>query len=73
MTPRTEFADLVTRSRRLVDAILLLLITFALMMIALGTLFCAVFTTAFVMGRNTVDRMTARVTVEKGAAFNVLP
>ncbi|MFA6509974.1 MAG: hypothetical protein WCV62_05915 [Candidatus Peribacteraceae bacterium] len=73
MTPKTEWKDLLARSRRLLDAALLLLITFALLIVAAGTLFCVSFTTVFTMGRNTIDRMTARVTVEKGAEFHVLP
>jgi hypothetical protein len=72
LNPRTEFRDLISRSRRLVDAALLLVITAALLLVASGTLFFTVFITAFTMGRNTIDRTTARVSVEKGAAFNVL-
>jgi hypothetical protein len=73
LTPRTEFTDLVSRSRRLVDAALLLLITFALLIVAAGTLFCTAWITVFTMGRNTIDRATAQVAVKKGATFNVLP
>lgn len=72
MNPKDEAKDLLIRSRRLIDAALLLIITAALLIVALGTLFCVVFVTAFTMGRNTIDQMTMRVTVEKGAAFNVL-
>ena len=72
MNPRTEFRDLISRSRRLVDAALLLVITAALLLVASGTLFFSVFITAFTMSRNTIDRATERVTVEKGATFNVL-
>ena len=73
MNPKTEFVDLLTRSRRLIDAALLLVITLALMIVALGTLFCIVFVTVFVMGRNTIDRTTEKVTVGREAALNVLP
>jgi hypothetical protein len=72
MNPRTEFRDLLTRSRRLVDAALLLLITFALLIVSAGTLFGTVWVTVFTMGKNTIDRTTERVTVERGAAFHVL-
>jgi hypothetical protein len=72
MNPRTEFRDLISRSRRLFDAALLLLITFALLIVSAGTLFCTIFVTVFTMGRNTIDRTTARVAVEKGTAFHVL-
>jgi hypothetical protein len=73
MDPRTEFHELLARSRRLVEAALLLVITAALLLVAAGTLFFSVFVTAFTMGRNTIDRTTARVAVERGAAFHVLP
>ena len=72
MNPKDEFKDLISRSRRLVDASLLLLITFALLIVSAGTLFCTIFVTVFTMGRNTIDRTTARVVVERGAAFHVL-
>ena len=73
MNPKDEFKDLCYRSRRLLDAVLLLIITFALAVVSIGTLFCTIFVTVFTMGKNTIDRTTARVSVEKGAAFNVLP
>jgi hypothetical protein len=72
MNSMAEFRDLLTRSRRLVDAALLVVITAALLLVAAGTLFFSVFVTAFTMGRNTIDRTTARVAVERGAAFHVL-
>ena len=72
MTPMAEFRDLLTRSRRLIDAVLLLIITFVLLIVSAGTLFCTVFVTTFSMGRSVIDRATARVTVVRGATFNVL-
>lgn len=72
MTPRTEFRDFLARSRRLFNAVLLLLITFALLVVAAGTLFCTIWITAFTVSRNTVDRWTTRVTAEKGAALDAL-
>jgi hypothetical protein len=72
MTPRTEFSDLLTRSRRLIDAVLLFVITFALLIVAIFTLLCTVWITAFVMGRSVLERATVKATVERGATFNVL-
>jgi hypothetical protein len=73
MNPKQEFSVLVDRSGSLVNSALLLLVSFALLAVAAGTLFCTVFVTVFTMGRNTVDRWTVKVSVEKGAAFRVLP
>jgi hypothetical protein len=70
VNPKQEFSDLVDRSGVLVNSVLLLLVSFAHLMVAVGTLFCTVFVTVFTMSRNTIDKATARVTVEKGAAFN---
>ncbi len=72
MNPRTEFADLLTRSRRLLDAALLLIITFGALLVAAGTLFCSCWITVFVFGRGIADRMTARTTTQKMEMLNVL-
>lgn len=72
MNPKDEFKDLLTRSRRLADAALLVVITFALLLVSAGTLFGTVWITVFTMGRNTIDRTTARVAVERGASFHAL-
>jgi hypothetical protein len=73
LNPKQEFSDLVDRSGGLVNSVLLLLVSFAHLMVAVGALFCHIFITVFTMGRNTVDKATARVTVEKGESFRVLP
>ena len=73
MNPRDEFRDLVSRSRRLFNAALLLVITALLLVVAVGTLFCTIFITCCTMGRNTIDRATMRFTVQKGAELHVLP
>lgn len=72
MNPRDEFKDLLTRSRRLIDAVLLLVITFALLVVAIGTLFCTVFITTFQTIRSAVDRVTARTSVWKAESLSVL-
>ena len=72
MTPHTELQDLIVRSKRLRDAVLLLLITFALLIVAVGTLFCTVFITTFHTGAGILDRATVRATREKEAAIDVL-
>jgi hypothetical protein len=73
MNPKAEFSELVDRSGSLVNSVLLLLVSFALLVVAIGTLFCNIFITVFTMGRNTIDKATRKVTVEKGATFDVLP
>ena len=72
MTPRSEFSDLLTRFRRLIDVALLLVITFSLLIVAAGTLFCTVFVTTFHTGTGILDRAAVRATREKGAVVNVL-
>ena len=72
-SPLIEFQDLVFRSRCLLDVALLVVITAALFLVAAGTLFGTLWITVFTMGKNTIDRMTARVAVEKTAAFHVFP
>jgi hypothetical protein len=72
MNPHDEFKDLVSRSRRLIDAALLLVITGALLVVAAGTLFCTVFITTFSTVRAGVDRVTARTSVWKAESLNVL-
>jgi hypothetical protein len=72
VSPKEEFKDLRSRLKRLTDAALLFIITAALLLVAAGTLFFSVFVTTFTMGRNTIDRTTARVAVERGAALHVL-
>jgi len=73
MNPKNEFSDLVDRSGGLVNSVLLLLVSFAHLVVAVGTLFCTVFVTVFTMGRNTLERATTKCTVEKGTAFDVFP
>jgi hypothetical protein len=63
MTPRTEFNDLIARSRALLDAVLLVLITFALLIVSAGVLFCSIWITVFRTGRMIADRTTARVAI----------
>lgn len=63
MNPRTEFADLVSRSRKLTAAALVLIISFALLIVSAGTLFATVFITVFRTAQGAADRMTAKVTV----------
>lgn len=65
MNPREEFKDLLVRSRRLIDAVLLVVITAALLIVSAGTLFCTIFITTFSTLREAVDRMTARSAVWK--------
>ena len=72
MNPKQEFSDLVDRGEVLVNSVLLLLVSFAHLLVATGALFCHIFITVFTMGRNTIDKATARVTVERGTAFHVL-
>jgi hypothetical protein len=71
MNPREEFKDLLTRSRRLIDAVFLVVITAALLVVAAGTLFCAVFVTTFSTIRSGVDRVTARMSVWKAESLSV--
>jgi hypothetical protein len=63
MTPITEFNDLLSRSRALFSAVLLVFITFALLLVSTGVLFFSVFITTFRTGRLIVEQMTARVAV----------
>jgi hypothetical protein len=63
MTPLTEWKDLLSRSRALFSAVLLVFITFALLAVAAAMLFFSVFITTFRTGRVIVEQMTARVAV----------
>jgi hypothetical protein len=63
MTVRSEFNDLLSRSRALFSAVLLVFITFALLLVSTGVLFFSVFITTFRTGRLIVEQMTARVAV----------
>jgi hypothetical protein len=63
MTVRSEFNDLLSRSRALFSAVLLVFLTFALLAVSVGTLFFSVFITTFRTGRRIVEQMTARVSV----------
>lgn len=69
MTPSTEFTDLLDRAERMWSATLLLLITFALLIVSTVTLLFTVFVTAFSMIRNGVNVLTDKVTVGKGETF----
>jgi hypothetical protein len=63
MTPLTEWKDLLSRSRALFSAVLLVFITFALLAVSVVTLFCTCWLTVFQTCRGIVEQMTARVAV----------
>jgi hypothetical protein len=63
MNPKTEFNDLLSRSRNLFSAALLVFITFALLAVSVVTLFCTCWLTVFRTGRVIVEQMTTRVAV----------
>lgn len=69
MTPSTEFSDLLDRTERMWSATLLLMITFALLIVSALTLLFTVFVTFFSMLRNGANDWTERVTVERGRTF----
>jgi preprotein translocase subunit SecY len=63
MTPLTEWKDLLSRSRNLFSAVLLVFITFALLVVSVVTLFCTCWLTVFRTARGIAEQMTARVAV----------
>jgi hypothetical protein len=67
MTPRAEYAELVSRSKILGSAVLLLFLSMALLLVSAATLFLTTFITAFRTWRGVIDRMTTRVTIERTA------
>lgn len=69
MTPSTEFSDLLDRTERMWSATLLLMITFALLIVSAVTLFFTMGVTVFSMLRNGANAWTERVTVERGRTF----
>ena len=69
MNPETEFAELVDRTKRMFSAALLLIITFALLVVSGVTLLFTVFVTVFSMARNGLNKITERATVERGVTF----
>lgn len=69
MTPSTEFSDLLDRAERMWDATMLLLITFALLIVSSVTLLFTVFITFFSYLRNGANVLTEKVTAGKGDTF----
>jgi len=65
MNIKSEWFDLITRSRNLFAAVLLLLITAAMLLVAVGQLFCAVWITAFTSWRRIVDQCAVRIRAPK--------
>jgi hypothetical protein len=65
MNPSSEFRELTLRSRRLLDAALLMAITFALLLVAIAATFCAVFICAFVKLREAVDQMAEKYRISE--------
>lgn len=63
MSPKAEFRELVARSRALVSAAALLLITFVLLIVAVAILFCSVWITVFRTAQGMADQLRAKVTI----------
>jgi len=63
MTPRTEWNDLISRSRNLVYAVATMALSAALLTVSMGVLFCSVFTTFFRVSRSLVDRTMTKIDV----------
>lgn len=70
ITITSEFSDPLDRTERMLNATLLLLITFALLIVSTVTLLFTVFITLFSMLRNGANVWAERVTVEKGETFH---
>ena len=68
MTPLSEYRELVTRFWKLIDAIILLILSALLLVVAGVTLGCTVFITTFTTGRHIVDRQAARIAAPKEVA-----
>jgi hypothetical protein len=71
VTPRTEYAELVSRAKNLGSNVLLLLLSFALLIVSAGTAFCTVWITLFRAWRGIIDRQTVRISGWKGDVLNV--
>ena len=71
MTPRTEYDELALCSKTLGSNVLLLLLSFALLIVSAGTLFCTVWITLFRAWRGILDRKTIRISAWKVELFNV--
>jgi len=67
MNPRDEFRDLVGRTRRLIEAAALLVITAAQFAVSVATLFATAWITIFDTLRRAADRMAGRVAVKANA------
>ena len=65
MTPLTEYRELVTRFWKMIDSVVLLVLSFALLIVAAVALFCIVGITCFRTWRGGLDRIAAKVTAPK--------
>jgi hypothetical protein len=63
MTPRTEWNDLISRSRNLACAVATMVLSAALLAVSMGVLFCSVFITVFRVTRDVVDRTMTKIEV----------
>ena len=61
MTPLTEYRSLVTRSHKMIDSALLLILAALHLAVAALTLFCAVWIAVFRTGRVVIDRRAAKI------------
>lgn len=72
MNPSVEFRDLVSRSRRLVDAALLLVIAIGALIVSGCILFCVLFTLPARCVRLSSDRLIEKYDPKRAEAFHVL-
>lgn len=61
MTPRTEWNELISRSRNLTCAVSMMVLSAAILTVSAGVLFCSVFTTVFRVFRGAVDRTMMKI------------
>jgi hypothetical protein len=62
-TPRAEWNELISRSRKLANAAAMMVLTAALLAVTVGVLFCSVFTTVFRVFRGVIDRTLTSIEV----------